>query len=227
MVSYEAALGLSLAAVFLTSGSLQTSDIVNSQADGIWNVIGLGVVPFVIFLIAGTAELNRPPFDLVEAEQELVGGFHTEYSSLRFSLFFLAEFMNVVTMAGIIVTLFFGGPHVPSFLIFTETGGWAWGMMWFFLKVVVFLFIFVWFRATLPRLRYDQLMDLGWKMLIPLALGWFLLLAAIQVAGVEGWNVILVVAIGLAVLFAGGSLLMAAVKSARKSRLESEIVEYG
>lgn len=224
MVSYEAALGLSLASVFLFSKSLRTSDIIQSQVDGVWNVFSLGFVPFVIFLIAGTAELNRPPFDLVEAEQELVGGFHTEYSSLRFSLFFLAEFMNVVTMAGIIVTLFFGGPDGP---ILTETLGWAWGMLWFFLKVLVFLFIFVWFRATLPRLRYDQLMDLGWKVLIPLALGWFLLLAGIQVAGDEGWNVFLVVIIGFVVLVAGGALLSAAIRTARKSRLESEVLEYG
>ncbi len=229
MVSYEAALGLSLAAVFLSSGSLRTSEIVQQQADGPfgiggWNVFGLGFFPFIIFLIAGTAELNRPPFDLVEAEQELVGGFHTEYSSLRFSLFFLAEFMNVVTMAGIIVTLFFGGPHgwVP-----TETFGWAWGMLWFFLKTVVFLFIFVWFRATLPRLRYDQLMDLGWKVLIPFALGWFLFLASIRVARVEGWNLPLTIVIALAVFMSGAMLLMAAIRTARKSRLESEILEYG
>ena len=229
MVSYEAALGLALASVFLTSGSLSTSRIVESQTGGLlgiggWNVFSLGFFPFVIFLIAGTAELNRPPFDLVEAEQELVGGFHTEYSSLRFSLFFLAEFMNVVTMAGIIVTLFFGGPHGP---VFTETFGWAWGMLWFFLKVLVFLFIFVWFRATLPRLRYDQLMDLGWKVLIPFALGWFLLMAAIRVARVEGWNVFLTIFIGVGVFAAGAALLMAAIRTARKSRLESEILEYG
>ena len=128
MVSYEAALGLSLASVFLTAGSLSTNDIVASQVDGRfgiggWNIFTLGFIPFIVFLIAGTAELNRPPFDLVEAEQELVGGFHTEYSSLRFSLFFLAEFMNVVTMAAIIVTLFFGGPHGP---ILTDTLGFVW-----------------------------------------------------------------------------------------------------
>ena len=226
MVSYEAALGLSLASVFLVSTSLRTSDIVSSQAAGFWNVATLGFFPFIIFLIAGTAELNRPPFDLVEAEQELVGGFHTEYSSLRFSLFFLAEFMNVVTMAGIIVTLFFGGPHGPA-LFFGDQIGWLWGMLWFFLKTLVFLFIFVWFRATLPRLRYDQLMDLGWKLLIPFALGWFLLLAAIRIANVEGWNVLLTVVIALGVFIAGAMLLMAAIRTARKSRRESEILEYG
>jgi len=229
MVSYEAALGLSLAAVLLTSGSLSTNEIVVSQTEGRffvggWNVFSLGFIPFVIFLIAGTAELNRPPFDLVEAEQELVGGFHTEYSSLRFALFFLAEYMNVITMSAIIVTLFFGGPHGP---IFTETFGWAWGMLWFFLKVLVFLFTFVWFRATLPRLRYDQLMDLGWKLLIPLALGWFLVLASIQVGRNEGWNLFIVIPIALASLAAGAMLLLGAIRNAQRARLDSEILEYG
>lgn len=229
MVSYEAALGLSLAAVFLTSGSLSTNEIVATQADGRffvggWNVFSLGFIPFIVFLVAGTAELNRPPFDLVEAEQELVGGFHTEYSSLRFSLFFLAEFMNVVTMAAIIVTLFFGGPHGP---IFTDTLGWAWGMLWFFLKVLVFLFIFVWFRATLPRLRYDQLMDLGWKLLIPFSLGWFLILAAIRVGQNEDWNMFAVIPIAIAVMTLGAALLMGAIRTARIARSESEIMEYG
>ena len=152
MVSYEAALGLSVVAVVLVSGSLSTHDIVRSQSEaGLgflpnWNLLLTGVVPFIIFFIAGHAELNRPPFDLVEAEQELVGGFHTEYSSIRFALFFLAEFMNTVTMAAIIVTLFLGGPAGPAIL----GPAWMWGVFWFFAKVVVFLFVFVWFRATLP-----------------------------------------------------------------------------
>src|SRR5690606_21547638 len=161
MVSYEAALGLAVVSVVLLSGSLSTHDIVMAQAGegffGIipgWNLIVAGVVPFVIFVIAATAELNRPPFDLVEAEQELVGGFHTEYSSIRFALFYLAEFMNVVTMSGIIVTLFLGGPAGPTFF----GPDWIWGPIWFFLKVLVFCFMFVSFRTTLPRPRYDQLM---------------------------------------------------------------------
>jgi len=235
MVSYEAALGLSLAAVFLTSGSLSTNEIVKSQTQGAeilglsvpfggWNVFSLGFIPFIVFLIAGTAELNRPPFDLVEAEQELVGGFHTEYSSLRFSLFFLAEFMNVVTMAAIIVTLFFGGPHGP---VLTDTLGWVWPLLWFFLKVLVFLFIFVWFRATLPRLRYDQLMDLGWKVLIPFSLGWFLLLAAIRVGQNEGWNMFVVIPLGVLGIGLGGALLMGAIRKAQTARRHSEILEYG
>ena len=230
MVSYEAALGLSLAAVFLTSGSLSTNEIVASQVDGRfgiggWNVFSLGFIPFIVFLIAGTAELNRPPFDLVEAEQELVGGFHTEYSSLRFSLFFLAEFMNVVTMAAIIVTLFFGGPDGP---ILTDTLGFVWPILWFFLKVLVFLFIFVWFRATLPRLRYDQLMDLGWKLLIPFSLGWFLILAAIRVGQNEGWNLFIVIPVAIAIMGLGAALLMAAIRNAQSSRSDKDFVEeYG
>ena len=161
---------------------------------------------------------------MVEAEQELVGGFHTEYSSLRFSLFFLAEFMNVVTMAAIIVTLFFGGPHGP---VLTDTLGWVWPILWFFLKVLVFLFIFVWFRATLPRLRYDQLMDLGWKVLIPFSLIWFLILAAIRIGRDEDWNVLAVIGIGLAGGVLAMSLLMGAIRNARLARAESDVLEYG
>jgi len=221
MVSYEAALGLSVVSVVLLSGSLSTHDIVMSQAGegflGIvpsWNLIVAGVVPFVIFVIAATAELNRPPFDLVEAEQELVGGFHTEYSSIRFALFYLAEFMNVVTMSGIIVTLFLGGPAGPTLF----GPDWIWGPIWFVLKVLVFCFMFVWFRTTLPRFRYDQLMDLGWKVLIPLALGWLLLLAAVNVARDEGWNLPLVVVVAVVVMVAGYGGLVAAIRTAQRRR---------
>ncbi|MDQ3756997.1 MAG: NADH-quinone oxidoreductase subunit NuoH [Actinomycetota bacterium] len=188
MVSYEAALGLSIAAVVLITGSLSTNDIVRDQAAGIldWNVVRLGFLPFAVFLVAATAELNRPPFDLVEAEQELVGGFHTEYSSIRFAMFFLAEFMNTITMSAIVVTLFLGGPV-----------GWDLGIpglsrvsvVWFTLKLLVFLFVYVWLRAALPRLRYDQLMDLGWKVLIPLSLGWLLVLGAMTIETRYGFAV--------------------------------------
>ena len=232
-ISYEAALGLSLASVLLVSGTLSTNAIVDLQAgEGFggfipnWNVIITGFVPFVIFLIAGTAELNRPPFDLVEAEQEIVGGFHTEYSSIRFALFFLAEFMNVVTLSAIIVTLFFGGPAGPDLGILP---GWLWGFVWFFSKLLVFLFTFVWFRATLPRLRYDQLMDLGWKVLIPLSLGWLLILAAIRMArngtvdvieGNQFANILLVIAVGIAIMVLGAVLLSLAIRTARETRLQ-------
>ena len=183
MISYEAALGLSLAAVLLSSRSLSTASIVQTQDSFLnWNLITTGLLPFFVFVIATTAELNRPPFDLVEAEQELVGGFNTEYSGIRFALFFLAEFMNVITMSGVMVTLFLGGPQpisVNGFNLFEFAGPFG-GTIWFLLKLVLFLYMFVWFRATLPRLRYDQLMDLGWKVLIPVSLGWFLLLAALR-----------------------------------------------
>ena len=177
MVSYEAALGLSVLAVILESHSLSTRTIIASQASTFWhwNVFRLGIVPFVIFFIASTAELNRPPFDLAEGESELGGGYHTEYSSFRFSLFFLAEFMNTITMSAIVVTLFFGGPDGPGFHFLT----WLWPIAWFLGKTFVFLYLQVWIRAALPRMRYDQLMDLGWKVLIPLSLGWLLLIAAI------------------------------------------------
>jgi NADH-quinone oxidoreductase subunit H len=193
MVSYEAALGLVVATVVLVSGSLYTSQIVAEQSGNIanWNLIRLGILPFFLFLIAATAELNRPPFDLVEAEQELVGGFHTEYSSIRFALFFLAEFMNTVTMSAIIVTLFLGGPRAP-FGWGEDIGGfvgtWLLPLFWFVLKLFLFLFTYVWFRATLPRLRYDQLMDLGWKALIPASLAWLLVIAAITV---ERWYLLI------------------------------------
>jgi NADH-quinone oxidoreductase subunit H len=191
MVSYEAALGLSIGAVLLVAGTLSTNGIVIAQNSiSRWHIIATGVVPFLIFVIAGTAELNRPPFDLVEAEQELVGGFNTEYSSLRFALFFLAEFMNTITMSAIIVTLFLGGPQPIAFGSRTfnlHLGAFS-GTVWFLLKLFIFLYMYVWLRATLPRLRYDQLMNLGWKVMIPVALGWFMLLAALRVARDEGWN---------------------------------------
>ena len=218
MISYEAALGLSMATVFLSSGTLSTSGIVAGQATWNWNLVTTGIIPFVIFVIAGTAELNRPTFDLVEAEQELVGGFHTEYSSIRLALFFLAEFMNMITMSAIAVTLFLGGPNGP---ILIKQISWVWPILWFFLKVMAFLFTFVWLRATLPRLRYDQLMDLGWKLLIPASLGWFLLIAALNIGEDRGWSSLLVVPIGLLILSAAALLLKGAIKKAKDSNLDA------
>lgn len=221
MVSYEAALGLSLACVLLLAGTLSTSGIVAAQSTITdWHFISTGIVPFIIFLIAATAELNRPPFDLVEAEQELVGGFNTEYSSIRFALFYLAEFMNTVTMSALIVTLFFGGPQpiaignfvfdIPLLPNALE------GTFWLLAKILVFLYMYIWFRATLPRLRYDQLMDLGWKLLIPASLGWFMLLAAQRLARQNGWNIVLVTGASIAVLVICYLLMQAAfAKSAR------------
>jgi len=218
MVSYEAALGLALASVLLIAGSLSTNAIVNGQAGFRWNVWMTGLVPFVIFTIAATAELNRPPFDLVEAEQELVGGFHTEYSSFRFAMFFLAEFLNTVTMSAIIVTLFFGGPSGPTFGLTNWVGVYILPFFWFFLKLLVFLCMFVLFRATLPRFRYDQVMDLGWKLLIPASLGWFLLLVAVRVGSDQGWNLVATGLAAVAGLLAGAFLLILSIRASAAKR---------
>ncbi|MGH9183745.1 MAG: NADH-quinone oxidoreductase subunit NuoH [Acidimicrobiales bacterium] len=218
MISYEAALGLSVVAVVLLAGSLSTHEIVASQAGSVvdWNLVRTAGVPFAIFFVAATAELNRPPFDLVEAEQELVGGFHTEYSSIRFGMFFLAEFMNVITMSAIIVTLFLGGPAGPA----PFGPAVLWSFLWFGLKLGFFLFAFVWIRASLPRLRYDQLMDLGWKRLIPLSLGWLLFIGAIGIGRDQDWNPALVVAVALATFVMAGVSLGVAIRVAAQRRVD-------
>lgn len=229
MVSYEAALGLSLAAVLLSSGTLSTAGIVDVQ-NGLsdWHIVATGVVPFVIFLIAATAELNRPPFDLVEAEQELVGGFNTEYSSIRYALFYLAEFMNVITMSAVIVTLFLGGPQPISVgdttLDIPLINNGLEGSIWLLLKVLVFLYVYVWFRGTLPRFRYDQLMDFGWKVLIPISLGWFLLLAGLRVGDDNDWNPVAVVAVSLGVFAVSYLLFLAAMRVSTTNR-EREMLQ--
>ncbi|MCU1462679.1 MAG: dehydrogenase (quinone) [Acidimicrobiales bacterium] len=200
-ISYEGAMSLAIAAAVLIAGTLSTHGIVADQAGkgylrGLlpkWNLFTVGVVPVVIYVIAATAEINRPPFDLVEADSELVGGFHTEYSSVRFALFYLAEFMNTITVSAVAITLFFGGPNGPEIL---GLGGWS-GFLWFLIKEILFLSVYVWIRATLPRFRYDQLMDLGWKRLIPVALYWLLLIAALRVGQDQGWNAALVIGIGI------------------------------
>jgi NADH-quinone oxidoreductase subunit H len=223
MISYEAALALSFGAVVLVAGTMSTSGIVNVQETlGDWHVVATGFVPFVIFLMAATAELNRPPFDLVEAEQELVGGFNTEYSSIRFALFFLAEFMNTITMSAVIVTLFFGGPQpirigdtaldIPLIPNDLE------GTIWLLGKILVFLYVYVWLRGTLPRLRYDQLMNLGWKLLIPTSLGWFMLLAAQNVGQDRGWNTGVVTAVSIAVILICVMIVQAALKVSAANR---------
>ena len=193
MISYEAALGMTIVTVALVTGSLSTHDIVNSQGGGIWhwNLIRLGFVPFIVFVIAITAELGRPPFDVVEAESELVGGFHTEYSSIRFALFFMAEFMNTLTMSALIVTLFLGGPagYIPDI----PHVRWVFPILWFLVKTVGFAFCYIWFRAALPRFRYDQVMELGWKRLIPLSLGWMLIVAGFLVKPADGFAMAAVV----------------------------------
>jgi NADH-quinone oxidoreductase subunit H len=198
LLSYEAAFGLAVVGVLIQSGTLSTRGIVAGQAwTGNW-LHGLGqwyvrpaIVAFVIFLIAAIAETNHPPFDLVEAEQELVGGFHTEYTGIRFAIFFLAEFMNVITMSAIAVTLFLGGPAGPKlgFLDATSTiNVWVMPVFWFMLKLLLLLYGTVWIRATLPRLRYDQLMDLGWKYMIEIAFLWLMVSGIVVIGRQEAWN---------------------------------------
>jgi len=199
LLSYEAALGLAVVGVLVHTESLSTRTIVNQQAwadfgsifsDWLW-LPAIGA--FVIFLLAALAETNHPPFDLVEAEQELVGGFHTEYTGIRFALFFLAEFMNLITMCAIAVTLFLGGPSGPGLEgLGVSSDSWVntWLMpiCWFVLKLLVLLYATVWVRATLPRLRYDRLMDLGWKVLIEAAFLWAMVTGLIVVGRDQGWN---------------------------------------
>ena len=177
MISYEIAMGLSFVAVFLYASSMSTSVIVESQQH-IW--YGVLLLPsFAIYTIAMVGETNRAPFDLPEAEGELVGGFHTEYSSLKFALFFLAEYVNMVTVSAMATTLFLGGWRAP-WPISAWSGaneGW-WPMLWFFGKIFAFLFVFIWLRGTLPRMRYDQFMKFGWKVLIPVSVLWILIVGS-------------------------------------------------
>jgi NADH-quinone oxidoreductase subunit H len=205
MISYEVAMGLALVAVFLYAGSMSTSEIVAAQ-ERLW--FGIILIPsFVIYMIAMVGETNRAPFDLPEAEGELVGGFHTEYSSLKFALFFLAEYINMATVSALATTLFLGGWRAPWPLSaigdgVLNTGYWP--VLWFLGKMMIFIFVFIWLRGTLPRLRYDQFMRFGWKRLIPIALGWIVAVAVIRSISLGGGfdRTYLLAAIGvIAVLF--------------------------
>ena len=180
VISYEIAMGLSLVAVFIYAGSMSTSDIVAAQSSW-WYAVVL-FPSFAIYAISMVGETNRAPFDLAEAEGELVGGFHTEYSSLKFALFFLAEYVNIVGVSSLATTLFLGGYHALPGLTFTENwlGGWF-TVVWFLAKVVMFFIIFVWLRGTLPRMRYDQFMKFGWKVLIPFSLVWIMIVSTLRV----------------------------------------------
>ena len=185
VISYEIAMGLSFVGVFIYAGSMSTGDIIASQSTW-WNVVVL-FPSFAIYVISMVGETNRAPFDLAEAEGELVGGFHTEYSSLKFALFFLAEYVNIIAVSALATTLFLGGPSAPPGLGFTSAwlGGWF-SFIWFFLKVLAFFFFFVWLRGTLPRLRYDQFMKFGWKVLIPVNIAWILVVATLRLLTQQG-----------------------------------------
>jgi len=189
MISYELAMSLAFVAVFLYSGSMSTSEIVAAQQN-LW--FGIALLPsFIVYVIAMVGETNRAPFDLAEAESELVGGFHTEYTSLKFAMFFLAEYINVTTVSALATTLFLGGWRAPWPLSLIDNGvlntGW-WPVLWFLGKVFLLLFGYIWLRATLPRLRYDQFMRLGWKVLIPSSLIWILVVASFRALSNEGYS---------------------------------------
>ncbi len=186
MISYEVAMGLALVAVFLHAGSMSTSQIVAAQSD-VWFVFTL-IPSFVIYVIAMVGETNRAPFDLPEAEGELVGGFHTEYSSLKFALFFLAEYINMATVSALATTLFLGGWRAPFGIaqVWEGANEGYWPFIWFMGKTLAFIFMFIWLRGSLPRLRYDQFMAFGWKVLIPVSIVWIVAVAAIRVVDLQG-----------------------------------------
>ena len=218
VISYEVAMGLSLVAVFIYAGSMSTGDIVESQQQHTWYVISL-LPSFIIYAIAMVGETNRAPFDLAEAEGELVGGFHTEYSSLKFALFFLAEYVNIVAVSSLATTLFFGGYHALPGLGFTENwlGGWF-TIIWFLAKVITFFFVFVWLRGTLPRLRYDQFMQFGWKVLIPVSLLWIMVISILRAMTNLNANKVIMVAFFIGVFLIVITMLSLSERAKTKKR---------
>jgi NADH-quinone oxidoreductase subunit H len=201
MISYEIAQGLSLVGVFMTAGTLSAAGIVAAQqGDPLagfiprWYVI-FQFPLFLVFLLAGIAETNRAPFDLPEAESELVGGYHTEYSGVKFALFFLAEYLNIITVSAVATTAFLGGPDGPK----PDFLPWLWPILWFLVKVYLFIFLFIWLRATLPRLRFDRLMSFGWKVLIPVAFAWVAVTAVVLVVNFRISRQAQLIAIGVVV----------------------------
>jgi len=198
---------------------MSTSAIVEAQSQW-WNAVVL-FPSFVIYVISMVGETNRAPFDLAEAEGELVGGFHTEYSSLKFALFFLAEYVNIIGVSALATTLFLGGPAAPPGLGFTESwlGGWF-TFVWFMVKVFLFFFIFVWLRGTLPRLRYDQFMKFGWKVLIPANVAWIIVVATLRLMTQEGASQFMMAGfVGVVIL---GVLIATSVYESSKKRAQEE-----
>ncbi|GII53608.1 NADH-quinone oxidoreductase subunit H [Planotetraspora thailandica] len=238
VVSYEIAMGLSFVAVFLQAGTLSTSEIVAKQAGGgTWDVFGLHIptpswyvftlLPsFLIYAITMLGETNRVPFDLPEGEGELVGGFHTEYSSsLKFAMFMLAEYVNVFTVSAMAITLFLGGWHAPWPISIWDgaNSGW-WPMLWFFGKLVLAFGFFVWVRASLPRIRYDQLMAFGWKVLIPLNLGWILIFATLKALRLPEANRSAILTLG-AVIIIGAFAIWLRFDTANQRRKEAKVAQ--
>ena len=225
VISYEVAMGLSLVAVFIYSGSMSTSSIIEAQHHW-WFCVTL-FQSFVIYAISMVGETNRAPFDLAEAEGELVGGFHTEYSSLKFALFFLAEYVNIVGVSALATTLFLNGYHALPGLAFTENwlGGWF-TLVWFLLKISAFFFIFVWLRGTLPRMRYDQFMQFGWKVLIPVSLVWIMIVSTMRVLSNEKASraAVLGFALGTVLVILSVSMLFDRAKNKRIA--EDSVITY-
>ncbi len=186
VISYEVAMGLSFVTVFIYAGSMSTSEIVAAQED-LWFFVPL-LPSFIVYIIAMVGETNRAPFDLPEAEGELVGGFHTEYSSLKFALFFLAEYINMVTVSALATTLFLGGWRAPFGIgtIWEGANEGYWPVLWFLGKTLGFIFLFIWLRGTLPRMRYDQFMAFGWKVLIPISLAWIFAVIIVRKGMTDG-----------------------------------------
>ncbi|MBI3213675.1 MAG: NADH-quinone oxidoreductase subunit NuoH [Mycobacterium sp.] len=222
VVSYEIAMALSFAAVFLYAGTMSTSGIVAAQ-DRTWYVFLL-LPSFVVYLTAMVGETNRAPFDLPEAEGELVGGFHTEYSSLKFAMFMLAEYVNMTTVSALATTMFLGGWHapIPLSLWAGANTGW-WPLVWFVAKVWGFLFFYIWLRATLPRLRYDQFMALGWKVLIPVSLAWIMTVAVTKTLRDQGAGPWVTAAADIA--FLAAVLAIALAVMSRRRRRSQELPE--
>ncbi|MFN0284558.1 MAG: NADH-quinone oxidoreductase subunit NuoH [Kineosporiaceae bacterium] len=241
VISYEIAMGLSLISVFLYAGSMSTSAIVDAQARSgqAFELFGIALYApswyavvifpaFAIYCISMVGETNRAPFDLPEAEGELVGGFHTEYSSLKFALFFLAEYVNMVTVSAVATTVFLGGWRAPWPLSVWDgaNAGW-WPMLWFVLKLWAFLFVFIWLRGTLPRLRYDQFMSFGWKRLIPFALVWIVVASIVRgLIGAEGaTQTERLVGFGIVVVVVGAMLWVFGVLSEPQERTDRDVPE--
>jgi NADH-quinone oxidoreductase subunit H len=242
MISYEVAMGLSIVAVFMTAGTMSTSEIVHAQSGGAqagWSIFGwhptapgwyaLLLLPsFVVYLFSAVGETNRAPFDLPEAETELVGGYLTEYSSFKFAMFYLAEYIAMINVSAVCVTLFLGGWHVIWPLSAINNGmfntGW-WPLLWFMAKMLLLLFGFIWLRASLPRLRYDQFMRLGWKVLLPINLVWILVLAATKtlqgsrLTSTNRWLIIM----GIVVVLLGILWLVTGVKEEPEPDVEAQV----
>ncbi len=190
MVSYEIAMGFALVGVLIAAGSLNLGDIVRAQDGGILTWFWLPLLPlFVIYFISGVAETNRAPFDIAEGESEIVAGFHVEYAGMSFALFFLAEYTNMILISVLAAIMFLGGWLSPfqGFPLLESLFAWVPGMAWLLAKTSIFLFLFLWFRATFPRYRYDQIMRLGWKVFIPITIAWLVVAAVLVMLSVPPW----------------------------------------